>query len=447
MNPWLGMALVGGILVALMGLLRLWQALASPHPELVRKGLHAGMGLVTLTFPWVFDSPWPVLSLAALSVVGLSALRVVQGLKKGLGGVISGVARESLGEIYFPAAVALLFALFLREKARGEASVVLYCVPVLLLTLADAAAALVGVRYGLLRFSTADGVKSAEGSAAFITCAFFCVHVPLLLLTNIGRPETLLIALLLAWLAMMFEAISWGGLDNFLIPLVSFALLKSYLGLSVRDLILRIAIVGGLTVALALYRRRTTLMGNAVVGAVLFGYVTWALEGWHWVVAPVILLVSYGRLSPRTEENSRQIHNVHAVISVASAGLIWLFLAHTFHREDFLFPYTLSFAAHLSIIGVARLRYDYPRMSTSSLLGFCIGAGWLLIFLPYLVFEGFTLQRMTWVIISIAGVAAAAMGFYWSQPGIDDCPIDGPRWMRQAINAGLGSLAGLLPLF
>ena len=40
---------------------------------------------------------------------------------------------------------------------------------------------------------TVDGQKSAEGSVAFFTVAFFCAHVPLLLGTDCDRTKTLLI--------------------------------------------------------------------------------------------------------------------------------------------------------------------------------------------------------------------------------------------------------------
>jgi phytol kinase len=74
-NPLLGIALVLAVLAGLMGGLRLYQTLAAPHPELVRKLLHMGMGLTTLSLPWLFDAAWPVLVLAGLSVVALAALR------------------------------------------------------------------------------------------------------------------------------------------------------------------------------------------------------------------------------------------------------------------------------------------------------------------------------------------------------------------------------------
>src|SRR5262249_1979590 len=156
------------------------------HPELARKIVHMGMGGVTLTFPWLFHEAWPVLLLAGVSILGLLALRVVGSLKSALGSVLGGVSRVSLGELYFPLAVRVLFVLFLGgPDGERVPRIILYAAPILLLTLADAAAALIGVSYGRLHYVTADGVKSWEGSLACFTCAFFCAHVPLLLGTQI----------------------------------------------------------------------------------------------------------------------------------------------------------------------------------------------------------------------------------------------------------------------
>jgi phytol kinase len=451
MSPWLGMALVLGTLGGLFAGLRLYQRRAAPHPELVRKLLHMGMGLVTLAFPWMFDEAWPVLVMAALSILGLVSLRLVQSLRVGLGDVVGAVKRTSLGEIYFPVAVTALFLLYLDEDPQpANRRVVLYCVPVLLLALADAAAALVGIGYGRWRYATADGEKSVEGSIAFFTLAFFCVHVPVLLFTSTDKAETLLIALLLAWLAMMFEAIAWRGLDNLVLPLVSFLLLKIYLDADVEDLRQRLGITAILTVFLVCFQHRSTLVGSAVLGAFLVGYISWALGGWQWLLAPLVLFVTYTLLSPRTEENSRRIHNIHAVVCVASAGMIWLFLAVIMERPEFLLPYTTAYAGHLAIIGIARLKFDKRNIPDSALVGLCVVKGWLLQFAPYFAAEAWTESltdvKMEGAFVALAGAALAACVFYFTQPGLDDCPLDTPRWLRQGCAAGLGSAVGVVPL-
>lgn len=431
---------------AWMALLRLFQKLAHPHAEVVRKLMHVGMGLTVLAFPWLFTSTWPVLLVIALALLLLTAVRFVTALKTQLGSVLGGVARRSLGEFYFAISVATLFVL-----SRGlPYENILYCVPLLVLALADAVAALIGVAYGHLQYETVDGKKSAEGSTAFFLAAFFSVHVPLLLATDVGRAETLLIALVVGFLIMLFEAISWRGLDNLFIPLVCFLVLKIYLGppcLSVGALIARLVVLLALFVFVLLWRSRSTLDASGVLGAALVGYLAWALGDWRWVVFPLVLFVSYTLLSPRTPFNSRRIHNVHAVMSVSAASLVWLFLARALDRHELLVPYATAFAANLAIIGLARLRHDFPQRSPGSVLAICVLKGWLILFIPFVVIEQLSPSSLWCALAALAGVALAAGLFQVIQPGMDDCATDVPRWLRQAGSAALGSVFGLLPLY
>jgi phytol kinase len=447
-NPWLGIGLVLGVLGTLMTLLRLYQVLVAPHPEVTRKLLHIGMGLTTLTFPWLFGELWPVALLAALSVALFLALRVVKALKQGLGSVVGGVDRASLGEVYFPVSVAILFGLYLQENdTRPGVRELLYCIPVLLLTLADAAAALVGIRYGQVQYVTADGHKTAEGSLAFLGCAFLLVHIPLLLWTETGRAECLLIALLLALLATVVEAIAWNGLDNLVLPLTSYLLLKIYLKLPVHELVFRVEFTAVLLAVVFLFRYLTTLQGSALLGAFLVGYVCWALGGWEWLPAPVILYFTYSYLAPKTPVSTRRHHTVHAVACVASTGLLWLFLAAISNRWELLYLFTLAFAAHLAMIGLASVKLDFPRLRPGVAVALCVGISWPLMFGPYLAMKGLDACSVRCALVALPGIALATAAFYAIQPEITNCPADTPRWLRQGLLATLSSLLGLLPLY
>jgi phytol kinase len=320
-------------------------------------------------------------------------------------------------------------------------------VPLFLLTLADALAALVGIAYGRWRYATPDGQKTAEGSFTFFMVAFLITHILILLTTDVGRAETLLIAFLLAWLAMMFEAVAWAGLDNLLLPVVAFLLLRSYFHMSVQSLAILLGITTALTLLVVVYRRRTTLQGSALIGAVLVGYVTWTLGGWRWLLPPLLLFLCYARLSPQPEGVSRREHNMHAVVSVCSAGLVWLFLADQLHRPELLFLFTLAFAAHLAIIGSIRLRAYHPQLSSLVIIGISSLSAWAVLIVPHVVLERFTQTAVICGAIGLPVIALANVAFCLTQPQLHDCPIDTPRWLRQAAHAAIGSTLGLVPLY
>lgn len=223
-GPWLSMAWVLVALGGAAGALRWLQRRRQLHPEVARKGFHVSAGLVVLPLPWLFDEAWPVLVLGLVTLLGFAGVRRCRKLRSGPGALIHGVARPSLGELCFPAGVSLAFVL-----SRGDA--LLYCVPVLLLTFADPAAALIGIRYGTVRYPTLDGEKTAEGSLAFLGMGFLCCVGALRLVGEAGALEGLLVSAVVALTLTMVEALSAWGLDNLLIPLVGFLVMAGVRGL------------------------------------------------------------------------------------------------------------------------------------------------------------------------------------------------------------------------
>jgi phytol kinase len=188
-------------------------------PETKRKLLHLGVGLVSLSYPFVFTSPLPVILINAAFICLLLLGRRHEPLRRRWHDLTSRVDRQTVGEFYFPLSIALLFLLTRNAP-------LLFCVPVLILTISDAAAALIGTRYGLHPYRTAAGHKTLEGSAAFFLCTFLLTQLPLGLFTPLSPTTAILIAATLAVCMTLVEALSWGGLDNLLLPLVSFALLS-----------------------------------------------------------------------------------------------------------------------------------------------------------------------------------------------------------------------------
>ncbi|MCP4041920.1 MAG: hypothetical protein GY731_08175, partial [Gammaproteobacteria bacterium] len=347
MAPWLGIMLISLLLATVIAGLRIYQQHYNPHPEWVRKILHILMGLVALSFPWIFSTTWPVWTLAAIATGGLLLLKLQSLPGADWGGVVHGVKRLSLGEFYFPIAIAGIFQL-------AQGNIILYSIPILVLTLADATAALIGVYYGKSKYHATDGDKSVEGSAAFFTIAFLSVHIPLLLFTDIGRADCLLIGFIMGVLVMLFEALAWRGLDNLFIPFGSFFLLDIYWDMPTADLLRRFGIVVAILLSLPLFRRLTTFNDSAAIGVALVGYVSWALGGLSWLLPPSIVFVAYTVLNPSAGQEKRDSHDLRAVFTVSSAGLFWLFIHRIWHQELFLFFFTLAFAANLAMLGIVR---------------------------------------------------------------------------------------------
>jgi phytol kinase len=435
-NNWLKIILVVGCIAGLMlGLARL-QRKYKLHPEIARKAMHIGSGLVALSLPWLFQEGWPVLVLTLLATAGMAAVKYWKGLRGNIGTVTGSVARKTLGEICFPLAAGLLFAF-----AQGD--VLLYSIPLLILTFADAIAALIGVFYGVMRYTTAEGTKTLEGSLAFFQAAFLSTLTPLLLFTNLGRAETLLIALLMGLLSMLLDAIAWWGLDNLLIPLLSFLALRSFMALDAHTLAVDLIVTLGLLIFSLVWRKRTTLNDSAVLATAIYGYLCWTLGGWVWMLPPLILLVSYNVLSPRDNLDNQRRYTTPVVLSVGAVGLFWLIVANVFNRHTLYYPYLLSFAAQLAMISLARALRVAPHPGRAALWVSNVAISWFLLLAPFFLVYDLNHQQWRYALSALLSIGVGVGLFALTQLGADGYRNTMQRWFLQTLGAALTSLIGL----
>jgi phytol kinase len=188
------------------------------EPETARKVSHVAVGLACLGLPFFFTTVAPVLVLAVVACGGLLALRVVPALRARFGCALHGVARRSLGEFAFVGGVALAFAL-------AHDNFPAYAAAILTLALGDAAAALVGRRFGRHPYAIGRARKSYEGSAAFFAVAVLvCAFIPGAV--NVGAVAAFALVTTLA------EALAGDGLDNAAIPLAGLLALRLFSGVS-----------------------------------------------------------------------------------------------------------------------------------------------------------------------------------------------------------------------
>ena len=435
-NNWLKIILVVSCVAGLMLALARLQRKHQIHPEIARKAMHIGSGLVALSLPWLFQEGWPVFVLTLLSTTGMMAVKYLKCLRGNIGGVTGSVVRKTLGEICFPIGAGLLFAF-------AQGNVLLYSIPLLILTFADASAALIGVFYGVMRYTTADGTKTLEGSLAFFQAALLSTLTPLLLFTNLGRAETLLIALLMALLAMLLDAVAWWGLDNLLIPLLSFLALRSFITLDAHTLTVHVVVTLVLLLFSLVWRKRTTLNDSAVLATAIYGYLCWTLGGWVWMLPPLILLVSYNGLSPRDNPDNQRRYTTPVVLSVGAVGLFWLIVANVFNRHALYYPYMLSFAAQLAMISLARALRVAPHPGSATLWVSKVAMSWVLLLAPFFFVYDLNDQRWLYALSALLSISVGVGAFALTQWGPDGYRNTMQRWFFQALGAGLTSLIGL----
>jgi len=186
--------------------------------ELKRKALHICVGLTALSFPLFLKETWMIIAALGLVVVWLTAVRQVPTLRRHFGSVLHEVKRKSLGEIYFAFSIGGLLLLTQNEP-------IFFVIPILVLTLADAFAAIVGKVFPIGPLGGMARGKTAAGCTAFFVVAFIVSFWPLLAIANLQTVHALAAATGLAMATCVTEAISRRGVDNLLVPAVAYLVL------------------------------------------------------------------------------------------------------------------------------------------------------------------------------------------------------------------------------
>ena len=265
---------VGIAALLVLGLSEVLRRLGASQ-EVSRKAAHIGSGLLACSFPWAFSSPLTVTVLCA----GFGGLVLVAKRFGQLQGV-HGVDRESHGAVLFPVIIALLFWM-----TAGDP--LLFSVPILVLTVSDAVAALIGKGYGAFHYKALGEQRSFEGSLAFFIVTFVAVHVPLLLTEETGRLDSVLIAVLIAVLATCVEAISVRGLDNLFIPMIVAYGLANFLDYTSAEIVARSYALVACGAFCILARRLGYLTHTGAIAGFLVLYAAFSLGGLPFVMPMV----------------------------------------------------------------------------------------------------------------------------------------------------------------
>ncbi len=389
-----------------------------------RKTVHIGMGLICLTFPWVFDSALSVQCLAAIAVLTLLLLRYSK-LRASVGTALFSVERLSIGELLFPVAVAWLFTLSADKP-------LLYVIPLLLLTLADSAGALAGSRYGRCIYSTAAANKSLEGSCAFFVTAFFCTAIPLHFFSPLSLSHVLLLAITVALFITAVEGACGHGTDNVLIPIGSFFLLDYYMNLGGSAILIRsIALLVLLTLLLVTHRKHS-LNGGALLTTLLFGFSAFTLGGIPCLLASLIVLGRHILVQSRMAKKHIVIHSVDVIVAIALVPLSWLTLGRqgviAYSEAQFGFISAMAITLYLLNAGTQKhLKWRQPSLWIGFLLS-------LLALAPALMLDVVWIHYLPTV---LAGPPLAWIYFHWKGDG--DVP-ELNHWLKLCLLVGMGSL-------
>ena len=324
--------------------------------EAQRKAVHVATGLLGLALPLLFDETWPVAVLVGCAVAIMLVLRL-PGLAA-LGGALHTVGRQSWGDIFLVVAIGFLFL-------RSADTYVTFALPIAVIALSDAAAALAGTTYGRRHFTVAGSTKSAEGVAVFFLITLVVSMVTLLLASDVDRVNVVLLALMIAAMGAMIEADSWSGLDNLFVPLAIHFFLVNNLDTPPPELGL---LAAGFLAFLVLLQRAAPRLGldaHTARAYVVILFVVLSVTALHNAVQPAISVIAFALIfAGRPEDGARQ--HLDLIVAIALIGLFWLMAGRVTGSNAINF-YDLTFGC-ATVLMTATVTRRYPLPAIAGLI-------------------------------------------------------------------------------
>ncbi|MBK5203205.1 MAG: phosphatidate cytidylyltransferase [Prolixibacteraceae bacterium] len=181
--------------------------------EFTRKFAHFVTCIATIPLVYIFNSHWYVLILASIFFIALMISQFTHQL-----GSINDVTRKSYGGLLLPVIIYIVF--YISWKTENK---FLYILPMIILGVCDPMAAILGMHAEknngeIILFGIKTG-KSYVGSFAFFIFSFIISIMALYFTSPTFDFKSLWLSLLIAFVSMIAEMISWRGSDNLTIPL------------------------------------------------------------------------------------------------------------------------------------------------------------------------------------------------------------------------------------
>jgi uncharacterized protein (TIGR00297 family) len=272
--------------------------------EFTRKIIHIGAGL------WV----WGVLALFehwTYGIIPFATFIVLNYVFYRQQSFKAMDAREStMGTVYFAFSITVLFLLFWRTGGQVDRAPIA-AAAAMAMTLGDAMANIVGIRWGKHVYTVLGHPRTWEGTAAMAVVSFLSILSVLALVPGSwlspnsvpwSAASLLLLSVVGTFVATVAEGLSPAGTDNLSVPLLTGLALYLVGAMLGGDLEIKVAfglglglVVSGL-IGVAAYRRQW-LTQSGVIGAVIVGTIIFGFGGWVWGMLLIAFFVLASLLS------------------------------------------------------------------------------------------------------------------------------------------------------
>ena len=193
------------------------------RPEVSRKFLHIMVGNMIFAMPFLSD-PWVMVWFLTLPItIGLFFLTEYSPIKIKNSVTESG---HALGLFFYAGIWTILIAIFTMIAPANDPKFYIWIVALAIVPMVygDGFAALIGQKFGKLKYTVFGSQKSIEGSLTmFVITAVMSVFV-WMVFASIGctMPEfNIVYVIVISAVATVCEALSYGGIDNLTVPAVT----------------------------------------------------------------------------------------------------------------------------------------------------------------------------------------------------------------------------------
>ncbi|WP_407453766.1 diacylglycerol/polyprenol kinase family protein [Methanobrevibacter sp.] len=193
------------------------------RPEVSRKFLHIMVGNMIFAMPF-FSDPWVMVWFLTLPItIGLFFLTEYSPIKIKNSVTESG---HALGLFFYAGIWTILIAIFTMIAPANDPKFYIWIVALAIVPMVygDGFAALIGQKFGKLKYTVFGSQKSIEGSLTmFVITAVMSVFV-WMVFASIGctMPEfNIVYIIVISAVATVCEALSYGGIDNLTVPAVT----------------------------------------------------------------------------------------------------------------------------------------------------------------------------------------------------------------------------------
>ncbi|MBE6499131.1 MAG: phosphatidate cytidylyltransferase [Methanobrevibacter thaueri] len=193
------------------------------RPEVSRKFLHIMVGNMIFAMPF-FTNPWVMVWFLTLPItIVLFFLTQYSPIKIKNSVTESG---HALGLFFYAGIWTVLIAIFATIAPPNNPKQYLWIVALAIVPMVygDGFAALIGQKFGKIKYTIFGGTKSLEGSLTmFVITTVMSVFV-WMVFVSIGSPMpefNIIYIIMISAIATLCEAFSYGGIDNLTVPLTT----------------------------------------------------------------------------------------------------------------------------------------------------------------------------------------------------------------------------------